>query len=654
MTPALLAHHPGLALGVRVARQDLAALLSGQPVILVDARLPDAVALHGAGARVCRAFVGPDAVTLRLGPAAAERTVALEHPPAGVLALVSPTPRGFAALQAWWAAKGARVPPLIVAEGGLAALPALLEISLANAAEAARDIAALEAQVVALRQEGEELRSAVAALLGTLGGHAPATLDIRIQTTPDAAAPPLVLEPGAMPLLIEPGLPTTGVSQLSLHLAAPAQAGLVARLIAAETARVMAAWRVPAAALSGGWIHLETPEPLAGRHQTLLVELEAEGDGGEVKLSPAAGAPGEPALMLAVLPPGARLVQPLHMDWSAWQADAPPGVARLAPAAALADAQLEGPGQLDEPAAGWRRATLPQDWETARIALGALPDGIAALRWDIEVEDGVLEARLAVEPDGPATEWRLLAPGEPRPFALPIPPGGTAILSLRGTGPARLMLRQPAVYAAPPVEAPATAAGLRYDTASTTMRMPPLRAIEGSYPRETVVPAEPSAYATGPDGGPGGTDTEREAGYSEVVLDARQRGTGWELLDLRVSGLAFRGERWRELKFKFGIAGGNAILEFRRAPSWPRAFDTWPGTESDAYGDKFVLVAQAEAIAGIDQVALGRDTTLVAAIANAMPRILAEVLADEEAQDCAAAARDFATRLGARGEAEAA
>ena len=648
-----MASDPTIALGVRIARDELSALMDGQPIILVDARLPDAVALHGAGARLCRATVSPDAVMLRLGHAAAppEASVALEHAPATVLALVAQTPRGLAPLQAWWASQGSPVPPLIVAESGLAALPALLALSLGAGAAAAREVAALEQQLVALRQESEELRSAVAALLGTLGGHPPPAPEIRLQTAPDAAAPSLSLVPGDPPLVLEPGLPTTGLAQVSLHLAAPASAGLAVRLVAAETARVLAAWRIPATALTGGWIHLETPEPLGGRSQTLLVELDAEGSDGRVPLSRAAEAPDDPAVTLAVLPPGARVVQPRHMDWSAWHSDAPATMPRLAPAAALAESQIEGSGTLAAPEAGGRVADLPAGWTEARITLGALPDGVAALRWDLELQSGLLEARLAIEPDGEATDWRMLAPGESRPFALPLAPGGTVVLMLRGSDAARLLLRQPAVFPTAPPEATAVPGAPRIEAHGATLRMPPLRAIEGSYPREAAVPAEPR---TTPAHEAGGTDNEREAGFSEVVLDARQQGTGWELLDLRVSGLAWRGERWRELKFKFGTAGSNAMLEFRRAPSWPRAFETWPGTESDAYGDKFVLMFEPDQVAGLDRVAPGRDTSLIAAIAGALPRILAEVLTDGEASSCTAAAGDLATRLGELGEAKAA
>ncbi|BDG71554.1 hypothetical protein Rmf_14830 [Roseomonas fluvialis] len=656
---APFAAHHSVPLGVRVARPDLATLMDAQPVILVDARLPDAVALHGAGARLCRAVVSPAGVTLRLSHAAVpdQETVTLDHAPSGVLALVAQTPRSLAPLQAWWAAQGVPVPPLIVAESGLAALPALLGLSLAQATEALLQVAALEAQLVALRSEGEELRGAVAALLTTLGGHPPPTLEMRLQTAPDPAAPALLLQPGDPPIVVEPGLPTSGASQLSLHLQRPATAGLAAQLVAAETGRVLAAWRVPAAALPGGWIHLETPEPLAGRAQTLLVLVAAEGAEGSVALSRAADAAADPALAVAVLPPGARLVQPLHFDWESWHGDAPPGIPRLAPAAALAGARLEGPGTLVATSARASLAELPEGWDQARIVLGPLPEGIAALRWDLELEAGLLEARLAVEPAGPMTEWRLLAPGEARPFALPIGPDGSAVLELRGADPASLVLRQPVVFPARMDRAEAGIVPVRLDLADAPLRAPPLRAIEGTYPREAAVPAEPRAPAlqTGAEATGTDDDAERVAGYTEVVLDARQRGTDWELLDLRVRDLAWRGERWRELKFKFGIAGSNAVLEFRRAPSWPRAFETWPGTESDAYGDKFVLVVEPERVVGLDRIALGRDTTLVAAIAVAMPRIVAEVLIEEEeAPACAAAATEIAARLAGLADAEAA
>ncbi|CAH0180260.1 DUF6212 domain-containing protein [Roseomonas sp. CECT 9278] len=644
---------------LRAPRHELAALFDGRPLIIADSRLPDGVALHDVGARLCRAEFSADGITLRLGrPAADEALVTIDHAPATVIGLVTPTPRGMATLVEWWPRHGMPAPLVVVAESGLAALPGLLAAVLGTADHAARQVCALEQQVAALRAEAEDLRGAVAALLTTLGGHPPPTPEHRLEALPDTQGPALPLASGDSPLLVEPGLRTAGIASLSLHLAGGATADLAVQVIGAESGRILAAWRVPAGALAEGWLQLETPEPLPGRPETLLLRLAAReaatGAPGVVPLSRAVSLPGEPALIVATLPPGARLVQPLHIDWAAWQDDAPPGIPRLAPCQALAEARLDGPGSLGPAGDHALRIDLPEAWGATRIALGALPADGAAVRCDIALEGAALEARLVLEGADAATGWRVLVPGEARPIALHVPQGAPVLaLEFRGTGAATLTLLPPVIFprlpgaAAPSALPPAAAPVARVITA------PPLRAFEGAYPRETSLPAQPRAPAEAPGGGGAGLltapaqDMERVAGFAEVVLDARQSGSGWELLDLRLRGLAFRGERWRELKFKFGIAGPNVILEFRRAPSWPRAFETWPGTESDAYGDKFVLVVTDGAVIGLDLVAPGRDGTLVAALAGSMPRIVQEVLEADEAGACASAAARLAERLAA-------
>jgi len=642
---------------VHAPRHELAALFDGRPLIIADSRLPDGVALHDAGARLCRAGFHAEGITLRLGrPSADEALVRLDHAPAAVIGLVTPTPRGMAALAEWWPRHGMPAPLVVVAESGLAALPALLAAALGTTDRAARQVCALEQQLAGLRAEAEELRGAVAALLATLGGHPSATPQTRLRTEPDSGAPALPLAAGGDALLVEPGLSTAGVARLSIHLAGAATADLSVRLIGAESGRILAAWLVPAAGLAAGWLHLETPEPLPGRPETLLLTLAAReaapGRPGAVPLSRAAATPEEPALAVATLPPGARLVQPLHMDWAAWQDDAPPGIPRLAPCQALGDARLDGPGRLGPPDESGLGVELPEGWGATRIAFGALPGNGAAVRCGIALDGVAIEARLLLEAPDAATEWRLLMPGEARSLALPIA-GGTPALAVefRGTGAAALTLLPPVIFpriatAPTPTLPPAIAPLPRVVTA------PPLRAFEGSYPRDTSLPAQPRAAAEATGSGVAGLlmaptqDAERVPGFAEVVLDARQSGSGWELLDLRLRGLAFRGERWRELKFKFGIAGPNVILEFRRAPSWPRAFETWPGTEADAYGDKFVLVLTEAEVIGLDRVAPGRDGTLVAALAGSMPRIVAEALDGGAAGACAAAADRLAERLG--------
>jgi hypothetical protein len=647
-------------LHVRAPRGDLAALFDGRPLIIADSRLPDAVALHEAGARLCRAEFTADGVTLRLRrPAADEALATLDHAPAAVIGLVTPTPRGMDALAAWWPRHGMPAPLVVVAEGGLAALPALLAAVLGAADRDARQVCALQQQVAALRAEAEELRGAVAALLTTLGGHPPPTPQTRFEATPDTGAPSVPLEAGAPPLLVEPGLPTAGLARLSIHLAGAATADLAVQAIGAESGRVLGAWRVPAAALAPGWLHLETPEPLVGRPQTLVLQLAAHGPApGRVPLSRAEASPEDPALGFATLPPGARLVQPRHMDWAAWEDDAPPGLPRLAPCQALAQARIDGPGSLGTPEGGRLAIDLPDGWGATRIDLGALPEHAAAVRCAIALDGAAIEARLLLESPDAATEWRVFTPGEARAIALPVA-GGTPVLALdlRGSGAVVVTLLPPVIFPRMPADPDAPDSPPAAAPVASVVTAPALRALESSYPRETSLPDQPRATPDAPGTASAGLltapteDAERVPAFTEVVLDARQSGSGWELLDLRLRGLAFRGERWRELKFKFGIAGADVILEFRRAPSWPRAFETWPGTEADAYGDKFVLVLTDTAVVGLDQVAPGRDGTLIAALAWIMPGIVAELLEGPDAEPCAAAAERLAERLG-RPEAE--
>ncbi len=137
------------------------------------------------------------------------------------------------------------------------------------------------------------------------------------------------------------------------------------------------------------------------------------------------------------------------------------------------------------------------------------------------------------------------------------------------------------------------------------------------------------------------------------MLDGRQAGPGWELLDLRLMGLAGGGERWEEIKLKFGLAGEDVTVEFRRAPGWPRAFEHWPGEETDAYGDKFVLVVGEERIWGLDRVAPGRDRALIETLAARMPAIVAMATAGADPGRFAEAARRLAARLGPEEEEEA-
>jgi hypothetical protein len=481
---------------VLAPRADLPALFAGGPLVLADALLPDPAALAVAGLLACRVEPGAGRAVLRLSPPNAdEELVALEHPPAGVLAVIGREAPPLRPLVAWCAAPGGDPPQLITAEGALAALPALLELVLAEVAREARRAASLDLLLAELRTEAEALRDAAAAMAASLPAAPAASPSARLFDPPDPSRAPLRL--GAAEVTL--GIPTGGVASVALHLPGPAGAGLAVTLLAAESGRPLGAWQVPAAAMPGGWLRLDLPAPEPGRGETLAMSLSALGPG-EVALS--ASASGRPALAVGVAPPGLRPMPPAFL---------------LAAAPAVAPPAPEAP----------RPAEVAARW----------PEPVA-------------------------------------PVPLPAPPGPP---------PA------PASVLAPP---------------------PP--------------PAPPR----------------------RVALDGRQQGEGWELLDLRVTGLSFGAETWREIKVKFGLAGEDVTLEFRRAPGWPEAFETWPGGETDAHGEKFVIVLGEERLWGLDRIAPGRDRALVTALAAAMPALVAEVLEGADPGRFAEGAARLALRLG--------
>ena len=493
---------------------DLAALAAGGPLLVAAAALPDLPALILPGVALARLSRAGEQVVLRLSlPSPAEALAPLDHPPAGVLALVAAEEGDLGALPSLWAAAGLPPPPLVLAEGGLAALPELLALALREAAEASRRLAAGELALAALREETEALRAAAAAMAASLPEHpAPPAGAVTIRW-PAAGAAVVRLSAGAAPLRLSAGVPTAGIGAVALHLAAPGTAVLSVRLLASESGRLFGAWRVPAAALWPGWLRLDLPAAADGPPETAALTLAAEGDGGEILLSGAGD--GGPAFALGSRPPGLRPLPAAFLD-----------TAVPLPAAPL-------PAPLPPPAAVIRARPLAE-------AVPARPESV---------------------PPGPA------APASPGILAPP---------------------------ALPALPEPATAEA-----------------------------AEPLS----------------------VTLDGRQAGEGWQLLDLRLSGLSGRGERWGEIKMKFGLSGEDVTLEFRRAPGWPRAFEEWPGEETDAHGDKFVIVVGEERLYGLDRVAPGRDRALVETLAARMPEIVAAATAGGDAGPFAAAAERLAARL---------
>lgn len=484
---------PGMSLIVLAPHAVLPAIFGGGPLVLVDALLPDPAALAVAGLVACRVEPGAAQVVLRLSAASAEEElVPLPHPPAGLLAVIGREAPPLRPLLAWCEAAGGEAPPLILAEGALAALPALLEIVLADGARHAERAASLELLLAELRQEAEAIRAAAAALAAIRPEAPAAAPGARVLELPDPALPPLRL--GSAPLGLSPGIPTGGVAAVAIHLPGPAGAGLSVEVSAAESGRVLGAWRVPAAAMPGGWLRLDLPEPEPRGGESLALVLAADPPGEELLLS--ASAPGRPALAIGTAQPGQRPMPAAFLVRPAADGPPLPGVLRLSPRAAIS----------------------------------------------------------------------------------------------------------PPILVPPPIPAD-----------------PPL----------------PSVLAPPAD----------KATWRAVVLDGQQRGDGWELIGLSVARLLFEGETWREVKAKFGMAGDALTLEFRQGPDWPVMFQQWPGEETDAHGDKFVVVVGVDQIWGLDRLAPGRDRLLVTALADAMPALVETVLEGGDAGRFQRAAARFRTRI---------
>jgi hypothetical protein len=526
---------------VLVPQRDLAGLFAGGPLLLADSLLPEPAALAIEGLALVRVEASSSRSILRLSPPApAETLVAIAHPPAGVLALLGPEAAALQPLLGWWQAAGAEPPTLILAEGALDALPVLLGLALADGAGAARRTAALELALAELRTEAEALRESAAAMAAALPAAPALAPEARLLLPPEPGAAPLRLVADAPPLDLAPGLPTEGVAAVALHVAAPATALLHARLSAAESGRVLAEWRVPPAAATGGWLRLDLAAPDAGRAETLALLLSAEGPGEVLLSAAAAGA----ALAIGTARPGFRPMPAAFLV-----------TPTMAAQAAIRPLQAAPPARTDTAAAA-----------NPAPRMAPAPPAAAA----------------AAHPQQPIAPAATPAAARPRQIAAPT----LAALPL----PAALPDAPPGLILAPPPPAP---------------------------------PAPPS-----------------------VMLDGRQQGEGWALIDIRVANLSLGADRWDELKLKFGIAGEDVTLEFRRAPGWPRAFEAWPGEETDAFGDKFVIVLGQERLHGLDRIAPGRDRALVTALAEAMPALVAEALAGDDPGRFAEAAARLRARLG--------
>jgi hypothetical protein len=277
-----------------------------------------------------------------------------------------------------------------------------------------------------------------------------------------------------------------------------------------------------------------------------------------------------------------------------------------------------------------------------RVPAATLSPGWFRLDLPASVEEPPETAALTLRAEGEGGEILLSGAGDGGPaFALGARPPGLRPLPAAFLDPAAA--RHPAPPRPEPLSPLAPLLRARPLAEAVPLR-PDLSLPEPPLPSPPVRPEAPwPPFGPALPEPPPPTPAEALA----VALDGRQAGAGWQLLDLRLSGLSGRGERWGEIKFKFGLSGEDVTLEFRRAPGWPRAFEEWPGEETDAYGDKFVIVVGEERLHGLDRVAPGRDRALIETLAARMPEIVAAATAGGDPGPFAEAAKRLAARLAA-------
>lgn len=450
---------------VWIHRTALAAFLGGQACLLVQDGLPgqEALAELGLGLWLLRPGDGGLHV-LPAGAPAADALVPLPGVPAQLVAVVVADAAPGAAFEAWWSAHAPGNPPMVVAESAAAALPALLRQAAERLRETAVQAARGQQALVAMRQDAEQNRSALAAMLRSAGVSRPMEPEplLAAEPLPGVSAGP---RDGVLLLRQTLNVMLEGVTAVALHVAlATLGAGgvLRVRLIGAESDRAFGAWQVPAAALRPGWLMLDLPTPLGPVRETAVLELATllEPDE-ELRFSledaladpvrAVEGHPSIPARALAVqawtAPPGRRCVLSPYWDWDvAEQVLTPPGIA------------------MTMPREVWAAARLPEQASMVALGLGAprpilsLASGetaLATLPWVPVRGHDLLEAEVIAR--SPAAEeveaalWLLPAgsqPERPGELALDAPgarwsgwqplPAGRPVLTIRLRLPPRV------------------------------------------------------------------------------------------------------------------------------------------------------------------------------------------------------------------------
>ncbi len=605
----------------------LAALLSGQPSLLVLDGIAGAETLAAALPMLpCWRVQG-----LRLAGFGATDPGEAPLPalPAGVLAILAPSEAAAADLMACW--QGLAPPPLLVMGDAAAAWAPLAQLALAETSAAAGRAAGLHRALVATRQDYEETRSAMAVLMQSSGFRAPLALETALACEP---GPAVRTEAGHLALGQLLTLSVESLAAVALHIAAAevsADTRLRLRLYGAESGRVLAAWLVPAAALTPGWLALDLPAPVGPVRETACLDLVVEGGVADmlaISLEDAGADParsahqdtGEPApvslgralaLRLWQAPFGRRFTMPLYWHWE--QGDLP-----LAPAAVpVAMAQQVWP--LARLPLGGSNVSLGAAAPRPVLVLAPGAEAMAVLPWVPVAGLDLLEAGIAL-PEGAA---------EGLDVALWLQPAGCAAET-----PEELDLAAPGARCSGWRAVPADGGGL-----AIVLRLP----LDAAPTLSVVLVARLAATAPAacrlewadlfgrrlgrmelpePPAAPLVTKPRpAECGAVRMHEHYHTPDGGYRHLDMTLEHVRLGGTAWPSMRFKLALNGATPNLEFRLRPDWPVLFQHWPGDVVDQHGPVYSMPEDRLA-AMLDGMRSARDAQAVRALVHLLPSVV--------------------------------
>ena len=624
-------------MNLTIAPEALREAATGSPSVLVMEGVAAAEALALPGLALWR--VVPAETGFRLqqpGEQASAPPLPLPAMPAGVLAVIAPDAAMAAPLLAAWEPP----PPLITAADAAAALPPLARIAAAELSGRMAEAARLQRALAALREEAEETRAAMAALVQGVGHHPPPPPILVLSAEPGGGA--VGAERGRLALGQRLGVTLEGVAALALHVAearlAPG-AWLRVRLYGAESGRVRGVWLLPAEAITPGWLVLDLPTPLGPVRESACLDIQAE-TGAEDRLTLSledAEAPPDRAvvveegtspgralaLRLWIAPFGRRFVLAPHWDWEAPETLL--GVPLRLPEQVWAAARLpEGRGGRAGVGDGPVRPVITLGGgERALLLLPVVPvTGLDLLEAELAVrlgEASALEAALWTQPAGAAvtteTALSLTAPGARctgwhrvdaarggLSLALRLPAGGPDAVAVA------LVLHN---RAAQPEQA------LRLEWLDLVGRrlVQPLPAPPPAA--RTRLPPSPTLAAVAP------ADAVPRVQAVRLHELYEMEGGGYRHLDIGAEALRLGGLAWPRIRFKFAINGEAPQIEIRARPDWPALFERWPGNQADEHGPFFVLTEADRAGRAAERLASERDRRLLDALLRLLPTMVA-------------------------------